>query len=447
MHRSEQQPRKDYKPRKRKKLKASSRAQTQRLVAREQSKLKQEKKVQEFQAGQSYDKDATLEFSPVSHLQVLEAKTIEKNAEETKRTGMVLPFLRADLPFVLRARKDSAKNDTLHTKSQATNSLVSRDAETAKESEAVEQGIQENASNREAVDIASQETNSFDAVAKLSDTVDFPFVGSGASNAHNLEGSAGRAHKEQSLDEFLNNLGEDFFQDEQTAAPWLDIADKIKVVKCSKPLFGSKREEEAPKRAKLQISKQALFRTILSCLITALIVGMGFFSWNRWFRYSDQLDFQGTWELQDSQYSLTINGSTLELNKDTSLNYVLNTFEKSISFSFGKDSAQALYEFSQDRNTLTIAEGKSPDIESILGIRPLADQGVQTMLLVREGTNASLTSDSLDEKGKQTNTEDGAQGTGVIAGGKSSEKAGDAAQSDDDLPKPVFLEEFMKKSQ
>lgn len=442
MHKSEQQPRKDYKPRKRKKLKDSSRAQTQRLVAREQSKLKQEKKVQEFQAGQSYDKDATLEFSPVSHLQVLEAKTVEKNAEETKRTGMVLPFLRADLPFVLRAHKDATKNNTLHTRSQATNNSAPREVKAAKEPEGAEQETQENASNLEASDIASQETNSFDAVAKLSDTADFPFVGLGASSTCNLEGRADRAHKDQSLDEFLDNLGDDFFQDEQTADPWLDIADKIKVVKCSKPLFGSKNKEETPKRTKLHLSKRVLLRTALSCLITALVVGMGFFSWNRWFRYNDQLDFQGTWELQDSQYSLTINGSTLELNKDTSLNYMLNTFEKSISFSFGKDSAQALYEFSQDRNTLVIAEGKSPDIESILGIRPLADQGVQTMVLVREGTNASLTSDSLDEKGKQANKEDGAQGTGVAAGGKSADKAGD-----DDLPKPIFLEEFMKKTQ
>lgn len=102
------------------------------------------------------------------------------------------------------------------------------------------------------------------------------------------------------------------------------------------------------------ISRRFLIGSVIVILL--LVIGTGLLAWNQWFRYDDAADIQGTWVIDGSSQSITINETDIVMTDDVSYPYTLDTFQKTISFSFKQYSGSGSYAFSPERTTLVITE-------------------------------------------------------------------------------------------
>lgn len=102
------------------------------------------------------------------------------------------------------------------------------------------------------------------------------------------------------------------------------------------------------------ISRRFLIGSLIVILL--LVIGTGLLAWNQWFRYDDTADIQGTWVIDGSNQSITINETDIVMTSDVSYPYTLDTFQKTISFSFKQYSGSGSYAFSPERTTLVITE-------------------------------------------------------------------------------------------
>lgn len=102
------------------------------------------------------------------------------------------------------------------------------------------------------------------------------------------------------------------------------------------------------------ISRRFLIVSLIVILL--LVIGTGLLAWNQWFRYDDTADIQGTWVIDGSNQSITINETDIVMTSDVSYPYTLDTFQKTISFSFKQYSGSGSYAFSPERTTLVITE-------------------------------------------------------------------------------------------
>lgn len=102
------------------------------------------------------------------------------------------------------------------------------------------------------------------------------------------------------------------------------------------------------------ISRRFLIGSLI--VIILLVIGTGLLAWNQWFRYDDTADIQGTWVIDGSNQSITINETDIVMTSDVSYPYTLDTFQKTISFSFKQYSGSGSYAFSPERTTLVITE-------------------------------------------------------------------------------------------
>lgn len=93
----------------------------------------------------------------------------------------------------------------------------------------------------------------------------------------------------------------------------------------------------------------AVFVAII--LVVSLVM-----SWNLWWRYDDAADIQGTWTVEGSSNKVKITDSALYLTDTLFYDYTLDTENKRITFTFEDKKGEGAYSFSDDRNTLTIAE-------------------------------------------------------------------------------------------
>ena len=125
------------------------------------------------------------------------------------------------------------------------------------------------------------------------------------------------------------------------------------------------------KAGKRRVPRKAV--AIVSAVLVALAVATSLLAWNQWLRYDDAADIQGTWRVEGSTATFTITDSQIQLTEEVSYPYTLDTFAKTISFSFGNYEGGGSYVFSPERDVLTITE-TAPD----------ADGGTATTTLVKQ---------------------------------------------------------------
>lgn len=125
------------------------------------------------------------------------------------------------------------------------------------------------------------------------------------------------------------------------------------------------------KAGKRRVPRKAV--AIVSAVLVALAVATSLLAWNQWLRYDDAADIQGTWRVEGSTATFTITDSQIQLTDEVSYPYTLDTFAKTISFSFGNYEGGGSYVFSPERDVLTITE-TAPD----------ADGGTATTTLVKQ---------------------------------------------------------------
>ncbi len=130
-----------------------------------------------------------------------------------------------------------------------------------------------------------------------------------------------------------------------------------------------------PRMAK-KAGKRRGFRKLLiivAVVLVALAVATSVLAWNQWFRYDDAADIQGTWRVEGSTATFTVTSSDIQLTSDVSYPYTLDTFAKTISFSFGNYEGGGSYVFSPERDVLTITES-APDADGGKAVTTLVKQ-------------------------------------------------------------------------
>lgn len=131
----------------------------------------------------------------------------------------------------------------------------------------------------------------------------------------------------------------------------------------------TKRKQRKEKASRAQSPKKARFSRrfviTVSVIAVALIVGIGVLSWNQWLRYDDAADIQGTWQVEGSDVSFTFTETEIVMTPDVSYTYELDTFHKTITFTFKDYQGQGSYAFSPERTTLVITETSSDTDEDL----------------------------------------------------------------------------------
>lgn len=103
----------------------------------------------------------------------------------------------------------------------------------------------------------------------------------------------------------------------------------------------------------------------------AAIIATCLFAWNRWYRFDDHADMQGTWYVVGTTVPIEIDETSIKLNDDVTYQYEIDAREKTIHYTFGPMEGQGRYWFSDDRQYLVITDGRDFDstgtaIEDIL---------------------------------------------------------------------------------
>lgn len=102
-------------------------------------------------------------------------------------------------------------------------------------------------------------------------------------------------------------------------------------------------------------------KALLLVLALAIVAAGAVFSWDRWLRYDDAADFQGTWYVAGSSTPVTVGESAVELTPDVTYEYELDARAKTITFSFSDLSGEGRYRFSADRTQVAVVEGAGYD--------------------------------------------------------------------------------------
>lgn len=124
------------------------------------------------------------------------------------------------------------------------------------------------------------------------------------------------------------------------------------------------RESKEPSTIKRKgLSRRFLIGSLV--VIVLLAIGTGLLAWNQWLRYDDNADIQGTWVIDGTSQTITITDTDIVMTADVSYPYTLDTFQKTISFSFKQYNGSGSYAFSPERTTLVITETDADTGENV----------------------------------------------------------------------------------
>lgn len=113
----------------------------------------------------------------------------------------------------------------------------------------------------------------------------------------------------------------------------------------------------APRRRR-RIRTWHVVAVVVALVLAALVAGAALFMWDRWYRYDDGADIQGTWYVVGTDTPIAVTGDSIEFTPDTTYSYTLDPAAKSLSFSLGNLDGQAHYAFAEDRSVLVIFDGE-----------------------------------------------------------------------------------------
>ncbi len=124
----------------------------------------------------------------------------------------------------------------------------------------------------------------------------------------------------------------------------------------------SKAKVRASRPKRKDSTKQRRFKplfVVLAILAAILLVATSVLAWNQWLRFDDKADIQGTWYVDGTDSSITITDTQIVLTDSVAYDYTLDTFNKTITFSFSNLQGRGTYAFSPERDALIITEQDS----------------------------------------------------------------------------------------
>lgn len=99
-------------------------------------------------------------------------------------------------------------------------------------------------------------------------------------------------------------------------------------------------------------------KVVLLSGLGVIIAVFGLLAWQRWFRYDDALDVQGTWQTADAKVAIEIRDGLIHIADDVAYRYELDPQAKTLALSFGEYTGGGHYWFSFDRQTLVFVDGQ-----------------------------------------------------------------------------------------
>ena len=111
-------------------------------------------------------------------------------------------------------------------------------------------------------------------------------------------------------------------------------------------------EEEPKKKSKVKIFILA-FLCFIAFAIIALVLA---FSACRWWLVDDAKDLQGTWKIEESSKSITINEAEIRMSDNAIFTYDVDASAKSITEHLAEKEGKVHYVFSFDRTELLLID-------------------------------------------------------------------------------------------
>lgn len=127
----------------------------------------------------------------------------------------------------------------------------------------------------------------------------------------------------------------------------------------------AKSKKKGVRKAKGDTSMRLRWPQVILIVLLVVILALAtLFAWDRWLRYDDAKDIQGEWIFtsEGNSVPVNINASKISFSSDVKFPFKMDTWGKTIEFSFSDLLGKGVYRFSLDRQTLYIAEDTNEDI-------------------------------------------------------------------------------------
>lgn len=132
------------------------------------------------------------------------------------------------------------------------------------------------------------------------------------------------------------------------------------------------RKANAREKAIVRSRRRKVVMISVAVILAFAVAVSGALFWNAYLRYDDAADFQGEWQVSDGSMTVVIDATNINMPDSLSYAYTLDTWEKTISFTFDDLTGGGTYQFSSDRTTLVIQEGEG-DNATTLGLVKVSD--------------------------------------------------------------------------
>lgn len=166
---------------------------------------------------------------------------------------------------------------------------------------------------------------------------------------------------EEPIDHVLDVQIEEEQPDEILVTQSDEIVAIKEVPSVQKPIVKIAKQRPAKtKREKANIKKTftIVLKTFLVVAVLFFVGTVGVFSWDRWLRYDDAADFRGQWIYTDGSAEVTIfiDKDTMRIADEVDYDYEIDSWAKTVTFTFFDLEGGAKYRFSKDRSTIIICE-------------------------------------------------------------------------------------------
>lgn len=149
----------------------------------------------------------------------------------------------------------------------------------------------------------------------------------------------------------------------KTDRPHVNEKKKQKKTKKARPNVKNQKPKKKKNKKKKIRSKHKflLLKITLWLMLILLFLVLAFSVWNRWFRYNDEQQIIGEWQLAGTSSVCTIDQKNIILGKNAVLEYKIDVAAKLIYYKLGNMEGCSHYRFSADRKQLAFVEEGSKD--------------------------------------------------------------------------------------
>lgn len=113
-----------------------------------------------------------------------------------------------------------------------------------------------------------------------------------------------------------------------------------------------------PPRKRRRLRTWHVVVMIIILLMAAIMALTSLFVWDRWYRYDDEADIEGTWYVLGTSVPIEISDGTIRFTENTAYAYSIDPSTKTIRYELGNLDGEGHYWFEEDRSMLVITDGE-----------------------------------------------------------------------------------------